>query len=98
MCGRYQLPEEPDALLQRVLDDLNRAPVKASGEIFPADRAPVLAPSRSGRAKGFAMRWGFTLNGRRVINARSETAAERPLFRDSLLSRRCLIPLTRYYE
>lgn len=33
-----------------------------------------------------------------MINARSETAATRPAFRDSLTSRRCLIPADGFYE
>jgi len=98
MCGRYRLPEDPDELLERVLEDLNRAPVKASGEVFPSDVVPVMARSRSGNARGFAMRWGFEAQGRLIINARSETAAQKPLFRESAAQRRCLVPLSGYYE
>ncbi|MBQ8964354.1 MAG: SOS response-associated peptidase [Clostridia bacterium] len=51
------------------------------------------------RPAAFAMRWGYLLpDGRRIINARSETAAERLLFRDGILRRRCAIPATNYYE
>ena len=45
------------------------------------------------------MRWGYTLEGgRRLINARSETAATRPMFRDGMRQRRCAVPATNYYE
>lgn len=103
MCGRYALPEEPDELLQGVLDSLNRRPLKAplrtSGDVHPSEAAPVLAPTRRGGAAPFAMRWGYVLpDGRRIINARSETAAGKPLFRDGLRQRRCVIPAARYYE
>ena len=73
-------------------------PPKTAGEIFPGDRAAVVCRSRSGEIMPFAMEWGFELEGRRVINARSETAGEKPLFRESMASRRCLIPMSAYFE
>ena len=60
---------------------------------------PVIANNRSMRPTPFAMRWGYLLpNGKRVINARSETAANRALFRDGMCQRRCLIPASNYFE
>lgn len=45
------------------------------------------------------MEWGYTLpDGRRIINARSETAHEKAMFRDGLKNRRCLIPASNYFE
>lgn len=37
-------------------------------------------------------------DGKQIINARSETAADKPLFRDGMLQRHCLIPATNYFE
>ena len=74
------------------------------GEVTPASVVPVLAPNRAGEQAVFPMQWGYTLpaSGERkprlIINARSETAAEKPLFRDSWRSRRCLVPVTAYFE
>jgi putative SOS response-associated peptidase YedK len=52
-----------------------------------------------------AMRWGLVLSSAkdtsgaaRMINARSETAATKPAFRDPLKYRRCLIPADAFYE
>lgn len=46
-----------------------------------------------------AMRWGFPgRNGQLIFNARSETAAEKPLFQESLAFRRCVIPAGGFYE
>ena len=45
------------------------------------------------------MVWGSGMpDGRRLINARSETAAEKPMFRDSMRARRCLLPMSAYFE
>ena len=103
MCGRYWLEPEDDAELLRIIDQLNRVDpeleVKTEGEIFPGDGVPTLCLSRAGNVRPFAMAWGYGMpNGRRLINARSETAAEKPMFRDSMRVRRCLLPMTAYFE
>ena len=37
-------------------------------------------------------------DGKLIINARSETAAEKPMFRDGMQQRRCLLPASHYFE
>ena len=103
MCARYEISMElEDELLEQIIAAFNRRErrgnVRQSGEIFPADIVPAVARSRSGARDVFAMQWGYTLQGKRVINARSETAHERPLFADGIANRRCLIPGSWYYE
>lgn len=106
MCGRYYIAEEDASEeLLRIIEAVNRKSggdekaVRTAGEIFPTDRAPVLACNRAKQPSVFAMEWGYTLpDGRRVINARSETVHEKGMFRDGLRNRRCLIPASGYYE
>ncbi len=67
--------------------------------IAPSQDALVLHIDRSDTQVG-SVRWGFP-NPRspgEVIHARSETAADLPMFRDAMHSRRCLIPADAFYE
>ena len=104
MCGRYYIAEDDlSDELSRMIDELNRKKtpegLKTSGEIFPSDIVPVLANSRKQDVQPFAMRWGYAFpNGRPIINARSETAAQKPMFRDGMRQRRCVIPASHYFE
>ena len=92
MCGRYYIAEDDlSDELSRMIDELNRKKtpegLKTSGEIFPSDIVPVLANSRKQDVQPFAMRWGYAFpNGRPIINARSETAAQKPMFKDGMPS------------
>lgn len=101
MCGRYWIDPEPCQELSEIIAHMQRMenPPKASGEIFPGDRAPIICRSRSGKTLPFAMEWGFHMeDGRRIINARSESAGEKPMFQGLIQNRRCLIPISAYFE
>lgn len=103
MCGRYYIEDEDTIIeMRQIIDEINRKHgdegVK-TGEIYPTNRAPVQIASGT-RMESDAMRWGFPRwqgNGV-VINARSETAAEKTMFRKSLMERRAVIPTTGFYE
>ena len=104
MCGRYYIDDGIDSdELQEIIDAVNRRStadqVKTSGEIFPTDTVPIIANSRAMAPSAFAMSWGYSLpDGKRIINARSESAEEKPMFRDSMAQRRCAVPATNYFE
>ena len=102
MCGRFYIPEDDSSEeLQRIINHLNRkkpSPVK-TGEVRPTDVAAVIANNKSLQPTPFAMKWGYSLADRQpIINARSETADSKPLFRDGMQQRRCLIPASHYFE
>jgi putative SOS response-associated peptidase YedK len=73
--------------------------VKA-GEMFPGDIAPVLIP-RDEYLEAHPMIWGYP-NPRQqtgvIFNARIEQAGERPLWRESIATRRCIVPMSGFYE
>lgn len=100
MCGRYSLFDEREiADIDRIIREVEerfREKVK-TGEIYPTDRAPILL-GQDGHPEPAG--WGYPhFSGKGVIiNARAETAAEKRLFRESLLARRCAVPSTGFYE
>lgn len=107
MCGRFFIePEGEDALLSMMIEEAARRQkaivgqdTVARGEVRPSDTAAALAMGRSGQVGAFPMKWGFhRQDGGLIINTRSETALTLPLFRPSMLERRCLIPASWYYE
>lgn len=68
-------------------------------DIRPTNHAPILLEKDNRIDVTFA-KWGFTnpVGKGVLINARAETAIEKRTFRESLLSRRCIIPATGFYE
>lgn len=104
MCCRYWADDSPE--LRPIVEAMNRspllsrwegAPVRTFGEVRPADVAPVIATDRRGNRAVFPMKWGFS--GRSLlINARAETAAEKPTFREAWAAHRCVAPASWYYE
>lgn len=102
MCGRYYIHlNEPELMdIARRIEQAWSTPdlpmkIKTSGEIFPSDIVPV----QTGIDQFEPMKWGFKgFNSRPIINARSETALEKPMFRDAMRDRRCLIPASGYFE
>ena len=100
MCGRYQFTAEQCEEIRQIAEAIQRkygAGAWTPGEIRPSNHAPVLLDGAGGPVPKL-MKWGYQLPGTLVINARAETAAEKPLFRASVRSRRCLIPSTGLYE
>ena len=100
MCGRYYVePESSSELLELIAEAKRKSDEVKTGEVFPSDTAAVIANNRQLKPAVFPMRWGFERKGDGlVINARSETASEKQLFRESAQLRRCLIPASCYFE
>ncbi|MBR4204450.1 MAG: SOS response-associated peptidase [Clostridia bacterium] len=113
MCCRYYIDDKADEfaeyfkqaaaspLKDKMVARLAR-PLRISGEISPTDMVPVLAWDKKGSIRAFPMVWGFTpepsRRGRPLVNARVETAAVVPSFRDAWASHRCIIPASYFFE
>src|SRR5439155_13144753 len=70
-----------------------------------APSQPIAVVANSGNNQIEFFRWGLVPSwakdpsiGNRMINARCETLAEKPMFRAALKRRRCLIPASGFYE
>ena len=111
MCTRFYIEKE-NAELQDIMEAAGRSsltmkflrkmakPLLTSGEIRPTDLVPVIASNQKGKRSVFPMKWGFSLpkSSSPVVNARSETASEKPLFSEHWHKHRCIVSASWYYE
>jgi putative SOS response-associated peptidase YedK len=106
MCGRYKLTAK-----ERWLSEYFNIPAEdiewaARWNVAPTDEVATIRQDRDEPKRVFAkMRWGLipywakdASIGAKTINAVCETAAEKPVFRESMRKRRCLIPADGFYE
>jgi putative SOS response-associated peptidase YedK len=96
----------PNDAMARLFDAApsNDLPPVPRYNICPTQDVAVVTAG-AGRRALRPMRWGFLphwyetpSDGPLLINARAETVAEKPAFRDAVRSRRCLVPATGFYE
>jgi putative SOS response-associated peptidase YedK len=107
MCGRYVVATPPDEL-QRLFGTVNDLPNFApTWNMAPTRQAPVVRLHPEGEARHLdLLRWGLLphwVKGdpkkvRQPINARAETVATSPMFRDAFARRRCIVPIDAFYE
>ncbi|WP_417727842.1 SOS response-associated peptidase [Roseovarius sp.] len=106
MCGRFVITHPNDAMAQLfgAAPD-NDLPEPPDYNVCPTARIVVVRAGPDGRRRLSALRWGFLpswydspSNGPLLINARAETIADKPAFREAVRNRRCLIPTTGFYE
>ena len=105
MCGRFALTMPQDAMAQLFAAvPSNALPEVPNYNICPTNQVHAVH-SVDGQRRLVAMRWGFLPHwykaengGPLLINARSETIAEKPAFKAACRERRCLIPATGFYE
>ena len=105
MCGRYFQETPPDGLSDFFGIDI-RENFPARYNIAPTQPIGVVRQEPVKRAsREYALvRWGFVpgwakeVGGKPLINARAETAAEKPSFRSAFKRRRCLVPADGFYE
>ena len=104
MCGRFVLSTPPAELVSRFgLDEC--ADFGPRYNIPPGTDIAVIRQSPAGKRVLGLLRWGLVPHwakdpsiGARLNNARGESVAGKPSFRDAFKRRRCLIPASGFYE
>lgn len=105
MCGRFVITHPNDEMAQLFeAAPANDLPEVPNYNVCPTTQIHVVVSGETQRRLR-AMRWGFIPHwakaendGPLLINARSETIAEKPAFRAAARHRRCLIPASGFYE
>jgi putative SOS response-associated peptidase YedK len=105
MCGRFTL-FEPDKVIAKEFGVSAFAPRSPCYNIAPSQPITVVRATPTGSGREIALlRWGLIPSwskepaiGNRLINARAETASQKPSFRTAFRRHRCLIPANGFYE
>ncbi len=104
MCGRITITD-PNAALAALFAAVpdNDLPDSPRFNICPTNQVAVVTANGHRRLR--SMRWGLIpewytspTDGPLIINARSDTVARKPAFRDAIRNRRCILPASGFYE
>lgn len=104
MCGRFAFysPTEAITELFGIADPPDIVP---RFNIAPTQFVPVVRDDEDGKREISMLRWGLVpfwakdkSIGNRMINARAETLAEKPAYKEPFKKRRCIIPANGFYE
>jgi putative SOS response-associated peptidase YedK len=104
VCGRYAFFSPAEAV-RRVFDLPELPLLEPRYNIAPTQSVPAVRAGEEGRRAFVSLHWGLVPRwakeraiGNRMINARAESVAEKPSFRDAFRKRRCLVLADGWYE
>ncbi|HSH06919.1 MAG TPA: SOS response-associated peptidase [Burkholderiales bacterium] len=105
MCGRYALHSRPEVIALAFGLSEVPASILPRFNIAPTSEVLIVRPGREDERVPARVRWGLLPRwakdpklAAKLNNARSETVAEKPSFRDAYRKRRCLVPANGFYE
>lgn len=100
MCARFFVDDEVMEMVSEITasQDAGVADLR-HGDVCPSGHAPIITGKQNDLCAD-VMVWGFPrFDGKGlIINARSESATEKTMFRNSILHRRCVVPAKHFYE
>ena len=103
MCGRYSITTSTESM-RRLFQFNDRPNLQPRYNVAPTQMAPVIR-ERDGERRLDMLRWGLlpkwskdASGAAKMINARSETIAEKPAYREAFRARRCLVPADGFFE
>jgi putative SOS response-associated peptidase YedK len=104
MCARYTLVSSPEEV-QRTFGYVTDARFPPRSNIAPTQPVAMVRLNGKGTRELALVRWGLIppwvkdpTHFATIVNARAETAAEKPSFRGALRHHRCLVPASGFYE
>jgi putative SOS response-associated peptidase YedK len=104
MCGRYFLHSTADKLTS-LFGEMPMPLLEARYNIAPSQPVPVVRQNPAGGREMALLRWGLIPSWSKgpdsrfsMINARVETVAQKPAYRNPFRYKRCLIPADGFYE
>jgi len=104
MCGRYAF-YAPREAIERVFGVADPPEIEPRYNIAPTQFVPIVRVDSEGQRVLRMVRWGLVpfwardeSIGNRMINARAETLGTNTVFREALEQRRCLVPVSGFYE
>ena len=102
MCGRYFFGDRTAYEIEREFGFETGSVVMEEGDVVPSASPIVLSGKRAGAGADInisKMFWGLTGKDKKlIINARAESALDKPMFAGSVENRRCVMPAAGFYE
>ena len=106
MCGRFTQAYTWEQLVRLYRLTMPAVNTQPSYNVCPTDQVDVILPAADGGHDFARMRWGLVpywwskplKQVPATFNARSDTVASKPMYRDAFRRRRCVIPMSGFYE
>ena len=105
MCGRFVSSSKPDAIAQFFGATFDTEEIPANFNVAPTNDVYAVVADREGERHIQAYKWGLVPSwakdvkiGSKMINARSETLAEKPAFKGLFKKHRLIVPMDGFYE